>query len=738
MRVNIKLLFENLLPWFLLTLIALIAAIVRTPTLTAPTILDYDPFWYYRHAIEIMNNNMKPLKWDLLSYYPPGRPFDTTLGMEYIMIFFYKLAQLVFNNISFLTVAKWSPIILVCLGAIPAYLFGKLLTNKWGGLATALFALLTPTFIGVSMGGYCDNDPVVVFFIFLSIYSIFLALKKRSLPYYLFAVLSNLLFVFSWGGGWFVLILFAALVPAIALFRFAESAVHNFNFKINLSAIAAEVKPLLVPLLIIIIVTNIIASLSGLGNMFTSFLVLLGFINPQQGLLVNISVAELQPINVLSQEGILAVANRVGLLPTLLTFIGLPIFVLYKLYKKIKIDYTEIFFFMLALTTFVMIIHGVRFSIEFSIAAAVVAGYIIGNLNKYPRISMIILALVLVAMSALDRTYLWPMLIFSIVTIFTLAKPSQQEYKFQLFTAYGLLFVIILIFITNATQLGISSTGMEISQNWLDSLDWLKANADKDSLITTWWDPGHIIAGYTGLKVMADGAHCGPAECIPYNHNIRIVDMGRTFSTSNETEAVSILSKYMQLTPEQCAEARKNWTDSMPKDACKPVSEMYIIASNDLIGKYYWLSYFGSYDEKTKAGTGRNFIQLQLTNYNQQQGILQYGNGIISLMLKDNKLVAVFNLPQQGVRNAVVKDIIFFQNGKQINRVVENFTIDGLVIVDPSFQVVTFLEQPVRDSIYTNMFFFNGEGSKDFGIPKLNHFKLEYSNPEVKIFKVIF
>jgi len=737
MEVNVKSLFEKILPWVLLVVIALIAAFVRTSTLSAPTVLDYDPWWYYRHAIEIMNNNMVPPKWDLLSYYPPGRTYESILGWEYTMIIFYKLAQFVFKSTSFLTIAMWSPIVMVCLGAIPAYLFGKLLTNKWGGLATALFALLAPTFIGVSMGGYCDNDPVVTFYIFLSIYSIFLALKKRSFPYYLFAILSNFLFIFNWGGGWFVLILFMALLPAMVLFRFVESVVHKFDFKVNLSAIAAEIKPLLLPLLIVIVVTNVIAYLSGLDNMFTSFLMLFGYINPEQGLLVNISVAELQSINVLSQEGILTVANRVGLLSTLLTFIGLPIIVVYKLYKKIKIDYIEIFFFMWTFVTFIMILYGIRFSIEFSIAAAVVAGYIIGNLNKHPKISMIILALVLILMSALDTTYLWPTLIFSIITILTLAKPSQQEYKFQLFTAYALILVIIVIFITNATQLGISSTGMEVSQNWLDSLDWLKANADKDSLITTWWDPGHIITGYTGLKVMADGAHCG-VQCYPYNHNTRIVDMGRTFSTSNETEAISILSKYMQLTPEQCGDVKKKWTDSVPKDACEPVSEMYVIASNDLIGKYYWLSYFGSYDEKTKAGTGRNFIQLQLTNYDQQQGILQYGNGVLSLVQTENKLVAVFNLPQQGIRNAVVRDVIFFQNGKQINQVVDNATIEGLVVVDPSFQVVTFLESPVRDSIFTNMFFFSGEGSADFGIQSLTHFELEYSNPEVKIFKVIF
>jgi len=738
MKIDAKSLFGKVLPWALLVTIATIAAVVRMPTLSASTIIDYDPWWYYRHAMEIMNNNMVPPKWDTLSYYPPGRPFDPILGWEYTMIIFYNLAKLIYNSISFLTIAKWSPIIMVWLGAIPAYLFGKLLTNKWGGLATALFALLAPTFIGVSMGGYCDNDPVVTFYIFLSIYSVFLALKKPSIPNYLLAILCNILFVFNWGGGWFVLLLFTALLPSLIAFRLVESSIHQFKIRIDLNTIIPEIKSIIVPLLIVILLTNIIGYFIGLGNMLTSVFIALGYINPGQGLLVNMSVAELQSINVLSKEGISTVASRVGLFPTLLTFIGLPIIVIYKLYKKIKVNYAEIFLFLWAFVTFIMILRGVRFSIEFSTAAAVVAGYIIGNLSKYPKISLLILALILIVMSSLNNTYVWPTLIFSLITVITLIKPSQQEYNLQLFSMYGLVFLMALIAISDATQLGISSTGMEVDQNWLNALDWLKNNIDKDSLVATWWDPGHIIAGYTGLKAMADGAHCGPTECYPYNHNIRIKDMGRTFSTSNETEAIAILNKYMKLTPEQCNEAKKAWGDRVSKDACDPVSEMYVIASNDLIGKYYWLSFFGNYDENTKTGVGRNFIQLQLTNYDQQTGILQYGNGVISIIQKDNKLVPILNIPQQGIRNAVIKNIIFFQSNNQISQVMENATLDGLVVVDPSFQVLTFMDSSIMNSVFTNMFFFNGNGSKDLSISGLNKFELKYSNSEIKIFKVIF
>jgi dolichyl-diphosphooligosaccharide--protein glycosyltransferase len=221
---------------------------------------------------------------------------------------------------------------------------------------------------------------------------------------------------------------------------------------------------------------------------------------------------------------------------------------------------------------------------------------------------------------------------------------------------------------------------------------------------------------------MADGAHCGDA-CYPYNHNIRIQDMGRVFSISNETEAIGILQKYMGLTPQQCQELKQKFGDSVPAEACNKVSQMYLIASSDLIGKYYWLSYFGT-------GTGRNFVQLPFSGRD-VTGNFVYGN-ILTLAIKDNQLVPIINIPQQGIINAVVKEIIFYQNGQERRFAYTNVTnaIDGLVWVDPSFQVAIFMDAQIKESIFTKMFFFDGQG--------LTHFTKVFENPEVKIFRVIF
>jgi len=153
-----------------LVAIAYLSAIIRMSTMGSPTVLDYDPFWHYRHAKEIVDNGMRVPKWDLLSFYPPGRPTERAEGWNYTIAIFFKIFQFFNQTVSFVYVTKLSPVIMVALSTIPAFLLGETLSNKVGGLTTALFAVLTPTFIGISMAGYSDTDAVVVFYTFLCIY----------------------------------------------------------------------------------------------------------------------------------------------------------------------------------------------------------------------------------------------------------------------------------------------------------------------------------------------------------------------------------------------------------------------------------------------------------------------------------------------------------------------------------------------------------------------------------------
>ena len=268
MKIELNKMYLPLIVLGLLVLIVYLNVWVRMGTLDSKTVLDYDPHWYYRHALEIMNNGGLPPKWDTLSYYPPGRPFDPTLGWEYAMILFYKIAQIFSNSISFLTVAKWSPLITVALGVISAFFTGRLISNNWGGLLTGFLAVLSPTFIGVSMAAYTDNDPIVVFYTFFVTLSILLALKKKTIQYISLAIVANALFAFTWTGGWLPSILFVFFLPALLVFRMLEQFVHTFKLKFNFGAIFSEIKEMAIPLAIIIISSNVIVGIFCFAEIF--------------------------------------------------------------------------------------------------------------------------------------------------------------------------------------------------------------------------------------------------------------------------------------------------------------------------------------------------------------------------------------------------------------------------------------------------------------------------------------
>lgn len=725
----VKLILKNFY-WPIFFFIIFLSVYVRSSTLNSPTVLDYDPFWFYRYAEMIIKNNFQAPKWDILSFFPPGRPPDIFQGWPYTIAILYKIINSFSSGMTLTKVATLSPLIIVALIPIPTFFLGKILTgNDVAGLMTALFATLTPQFIGVSMAGYCDSDAIVVFYSFLSILLVILALKKRSIPFYALAIIGNLIFIYNWGGGWITLILFFAFIPAIILFRFIENIIHTKKLTLSFSTILGEMKTLFIPLLIILIVTNILGFALWRMTMFNSLLGGLSFTGlVGQPLIVNVSVAELQPINIFTKDGFLAVASRVGLLSVILTLIGLPILVLYKFYKKEKIRFEEVFLFLMALIMFYLITRGIRFSEQFGIATAISAGYVIGNIYNYLKGKNLI--------------------IFS--------------------TTIGIITLLMLMFISDAMQIGSQSSGMELSQNWYGMLDWLKYNATKNSIVATWWDPGHIITGYTGLHVMADGAHCGPGGCIPYDHNIRIQNMGRIMSTSDESEAVNILKKYMQLTPEQCQEVKQKFGSVVPKEACEPASEMYFISSSDLIGKFTWMNYFGGFRAPIKtsqdfevnpgvccastpksesdqapcgefASQGKGvwiwcpwiFSLSDVTKDDQGNPIYVYDySGLkMSIIQKQNYLVPVYN------NKYLINHMTFYSGGQRqdidlTNSSINLEKIDGLVWVDPSFRNLIYFAPAIKDSIFTRTFFYDGLG--------LEHFKLVYSNPEIKLYKVNF
>ena len=86
----------------LLFAIMYFAILVRWSTSNFTYILDYDPWWFFRYAQYLVQGNLIPPRWDILSYFPPGRPVDFYLGWSYTIAVFYDIVHL-FSSISLMS-----------------------------------------------------------------------------------------------------------------------------------------------------------------------------------------------------------------------------------------------------------------------------------------------------------------------------------------------------------------------------------------------------------------------------------------------------------------------------------------------------------------------------------------------------------------------------------------------------------------------------------------------------------
>ncbi|MBI4894335.1 MAG: hypothetical protein HY833_01215 [Candidatus Aenigmarchaeota archaeon] len=763
-----KPIFDNI-QYVILLGIILIGVWLRLINWNPNFILDYDPWWFFRHAQEILNNGFLPPKWDILSYYPPGRPTDYYLGWSYTIAIFYKLTTM-FVQMKLETFAGMFVAVFASLSAVPAYFLGAQVTNRWGGLITAFFAISTVTFLSVSIGGYPDSDATTVFYSFLTIASTLYTINKidklklgnlsemrqswsKILLYLIPSLISYWLFALNWSNSWYIYFIFFFFIPMLIFFRVVEALISK-KVKLGLPLIVAKIRDhrnLIFTILLIgfvgeamslatsgwpfntipphdqliqglniigtkswavagfVALMGIMGAICGLalgrlnatiiggisGAVLAIVLVLSGITG--SSLVVNQSVAELQPLDVFTQFN--QVVGRVGQVPMFLAAAALVITALKLVFRK-EIHTAEYFAIIWMIISFLLITKGIRFSLLFSISIATAAGFTAGNLIAYCR-------------------------------------ERNNNVLLGTFVAF-LILGGLMFFDENHQFIKQASGGLDVSDNWKNGLAWLKENGDRDSLVSTWWDPGHIITGSTGLKVMADGAHCG-FSCLFLNHDSRIQDMGRAFAISSENESVRILSKYRGVTDKQCAELKQKFGDRFPAEACDPISGMYVLATSDLIGKYYWLSFFGT-------GQGAAFTQCGL---NQQETdrlkaptyVCSAGAPTeISVIQQNTTLFAIMNSPQQGVRNAPISHLVIYQNGADLGFTTTQVgnVVDGLAWVDPSFQTLVYMQPKVRDSVFTNMFFFNGLGQRDIGLPALKSYDMVYQNPEMKIFKVDF
>ncbi|MBI4167349.1 MAG: glycosyltransferase family 39 protein [Candidatus Aenigmarchaeota archaeon] len=273
-----------------------------TPALINPPWLpQFDSYWFYRYAKMTVDNDMKIPDWDPLSYFPPGRPTDkSTQFYTYMLAYSFAIGKKFVHDLTLVQSTKWSAAILASLSVFPAYFIGKYMGGRVAGLISSILIAVSPSIL-VRTGADPDNDGAVVFLTMFSFFAFSRLIKEPNWRNTLLTVFSLTLFALSWYPFWYVvMICVSGLILNIAI-SFAQSMMAK-NKKLFRDVVEAS-KPRIkysVTAVIGIIAVPMFLGVNTL-NYFGGF-ILFGT-NPQGSSIVNISVAELQKLNIFSLSG---------------------------------------------------------------------------------------------------------------------------------------------------------------------------------------------------------------------------------------------------------------------------------------------------------------------------------------------------------------------------------------------------------------------------------------------------
>ncbi len=665
---------------FALILIFLYSYYIRAINIVPDKLLSFDPIFQYRFTKYLADWGHLPI-WDELTYYV-GRKITISENppfMFYLTILLYWLQPF---GWSLMTTCAYASALYGALIVFPAFLLGKELSNKYGGLFSATLIGTAPQILVRTFGSSYDNDQLVVFFLLLTFYLGIRFLKKRNISNFCLSLLGFTAFMLTWNMfAYSFLIIMGGFIIYFILTLLVKFLKKNERFDTSLRDIKGCAIGLTCLFFGLCLTTFIVNE-----NFINYILSLVGFAIQPETKIVNISIAELQPFNIFDIQGWILATGRFitgDYIIDSLTLILIVFLIFFGLLSAYRKDFKNTsFLLILLLIGAYTTVRGIRFT-EFTSAMFITLAAVgFGHLIEY----------------------------------------SKKD-NFLKSVSLGIGILLSIVAISTGLQVG-KGLGPDINPNWDNAWNFLKTKTPELSLVGTWWDPGHMIAGLAERRNMADGAHCGKLCFMGIND--RIADAGKIMATENEEESVKLIKKYQGNSP-----------------------EVYWIASDDLIGKFQWVQYFGTGCDARVNSKCPLYIQLPLQyNMIDNEGnivLRNYGN---VYLFQDR-----FPFYVQDINAAIFDEIIYYENGKvkiyklnetekqfiisylkplerQLNVRFTNQTIPMTVWIPQHYSYIVIIPPNQRNNVFTKMFFLEGQG--------LKHFKQVFRNEQVKIYKVIF
>jgi dolichyl-phosphooligosaccharide-protein glycotransferase len=723
-----------------------------------PYFSEMDSYYNYRLTQNFLDHGILGDKiidgvdWDLHSYYPPGRSADYPPLIVYVTSFVYKFLN-IFTQIPLTAVAYWIGAFIASLAVIPAYTFIRRITNDYGGITAGILVGVSPIYFSHTFAGFFDTDmftmllPLLIVWLFVE--SI---LTDKIRLRILFAILSAvflMLFALTWVGWWYIPYLLIATVIFYLIsshYIFKKESIQPFKDYPSKYEWFLNQKELF-SLILFVIVSFILLDLSlGFTNFLNALLGPIGFSQLQQLVQtstypnVYISVSELQI------PGLPDIISGVG---GIIVFV-LGILGLILLFWQLKES------------------HDVGKTGEEEITEKLKEKEIHAHedrkkRNRYLFMAILLTIWILITAYALTKgirfisTFSLPIILSTGIFAGLGVKYLKNYIKNPIYCKItAIILIVLLVTPSVVSAYNISNTVVPGTNDYMvKSLEWINKNTPENTVITSWWDFGHLFTAKADRSVTFDGGS---------QNTPRAYWVGKALLTNNEQLSAGIL-RMLTSSGDLAYTTLDNYTGNTAKTVeilnnilgvdrttaqsllinkyklnskqaqtilkythpINPNPHLFI-TSEDMLGKAGWWSYFGSWDF--------NKLQGQQYLYIPGNAVSQSVNNTTIILSSDNNVVAQINGTKilagiQVNQTQIIKPykLIYIENKKiKNNELVSNESpITVVLIKDRNNYKTIAMSKELEDAMFTRLYILRGAN--------LSIFKLAYEQPEVLVWK---
>ena len=489
---------------------------------------EFDPFFNYRATQYIVENGFDSyFEWnDHLSWYPDGRDISQT--SQIMLHITTAITYWIFGGGgSLYDFTILFPVVIGSLTSVVVFALVRVLGGTTAGLFSALFFSISLPIIVRGQIGWFKSEPLGLFFGVLAIYLFLSGLKSKNQKIALSKILSSGVFLTfglsAWGGNQFFIIplgIFILALPFIRSdYRFLLWTIPTFTFSSILTSLMFErliIKfvtglggmSLIIPTIFLVfcIIIQMKSNPKHKTRNGLIFLVAILIIGPSM-LMINadsefISLPSFRYLNAInplfttsdplvdsvSEHATTSINQSFLFHSVLMIFAGIGIWLILRSKQTKSIDNDMIFF------SLIIGIIGVYISSAFV------------RLEVFASLAIVIFASF--GLSLLSKE------MFSEKNKINKIKPFAVKSSF----VFGIMFLLIspLTFPANSTIFTITdnpptilnggSTHKISSNDWNDSLEWIKNNTDKDAVVASWWDYGYWIQTKAERATLADNS----------------------------------------------------------------------------------------------------------------------------------------------------------------------------------------------------------------------------------------